>query len=135
MINVNYVYDVENECFKREDGRGRPFQINIVEAKKIETLVDLGYSVQKIYDKIDFNGDVSITNLRTFINNYKRGNMDLDKDYPAPQVILDDITMDTRVTELEAKVQMLENNIMLLDKRIKKITDSTVRNKITGWFK
>ena len=84
---VNYEYNVELEQFKRVDNRGPSLPFNIVEARRIESMMNLGMKAPTIFKKIDFVNEVSMTNLRTFMNNLKDGNIiGLDNDYPAPQV-------------------------------------------------
>lgn len=105
---MKYEYRVEEEDFKRVDNRGSPIRINISEARQIESLLNLGYSVAKIYEKVDFENDVSMTNLRTFIRNLKEGNIDLDGDYPAPVRMVQEMGDDVRIAELEEKLKELQ---------------------------
>lgn len=98
---MKYEYDVDDEIFKRVDRKGVPLEFNIIEGKRIESMRNLGCSVQKIYDKINFVNDVSITNLRTFIKNLENGNLSVDGDYPAPKVQFRDMNIEARVTKLE----------------------------------
>ena len=106
---MRYEYDVQTETFRRIDGRGRPLEFNITEAKRIESLRNLGFSVQKIYDKIDFANDVSITNLRTFIRNLENGELSTDGEFPAPTPVIKDLDLEVRVQRLEQKVNERTN--------------------------
>lgn len=98
---VKYVYDVETESFKRADNRGIKLKINISEARRIESLLTLGHNPNAIYNKMNFAQNVSITTLRTFIKNLEAGNIDLEGDYPAPSVIMQDMSMEARIKKLE----------------------------------
>lgn len=108
---MRYDYDVETETFIRIDGRGRPLKFNITEAKRIESLRNLGFSVQKIYDKMDFVNDVTVTNLRTFIKNMENGELSTEGDYPAPTPVFKDLDLEARVSTLEEKLSNIENII------------------------
>ena len=101
---MRYEYDVQSESFRRIDGRGRPLPFNITEAKRIKSLRDLGFSVQRIYDKIDFANDVSITNLRTFIRNLENGELSTEGEFPAPTPVIKDLDLEVRVQRLEEKM-------------------------------
>ena len=105
---MRYDYDVESETFRRIDGRGRALEFNIVEARRIESLRNLGFSVQRIYDKIDFANDVTVTNLRTFIKNLENGELNTEGEYPAPTPVFKDLDLEARVTELEQEVRDLK---------------------------
>ena len=124
---MRYEYDVETETFRRIDGRGRALEFNITEAKRIESLRNLGFSVQKIYDKIDFANDVSITNLRTFIRNLESGELSTEGDYPAPAPVIKDL-------DLEARVQRLEEKMANSHVPVRKITDKRIIDKVKSWL-
>lgn len=124
---VKYDYDVENECFSRVDGRGKSYKINIYEGKRIESLRGIGYSVQKIYDKMTFNNEVTITNLRSFIRNLEEGNISVDGDYPAPVQNFEKLDTEARITELERKVESLQSN-----KESK--TDKSILGRVKAWM-
>lgn len=98
---VKYEYDVATESFKRVDNRGNKLKINITEARRIESLLNLGHNPNYIWNKINFINDVSITTVRTFIKNLEAGNIDLEGDYPAPALLMEDMTMEARVKRLE----------------------------------
>ena len=106
---MRYDYDVETETFRRIDGRGRPLEFNIVEARRIEQLRNLGFSVQKIYDKIDFANDVTVTNVRTFVKNMENGELSTEGEFPAPTPVFKDLDLEARVRDLEHEVELLKN--------------------------
>ena len=109
---MKYNYDVKTECFIREDGLGKKFHINITEARRIVTLHDLGNSVGEIRNKIQFQSNkVSESTISNFLNQVKKGNIDLTGDYPAPSNVVFDLTTDERITELEDKVSELEDKL------------------------
>ena len=108
---VKYEYDIERECFRRVDNRGRPLMINITEGKKVESMLNLGYPVAQIYRKIDWVNDINETNLRTFVRNLNNGNIDVSGDYPAPQIVFEGLTIDgleDRIAKLEEIVKSHE---------------------------
>ena len=85
---MNYKYDVEQECFVREDGLGKKFWINVTEAQRIMTLYDLGNSVSEIRNKIQFNGEVYESTIRNFIRNVQEGKIEIPTDVtyvPVPE--------------------------------------------------
>lgn len=106
---MRYDYDVETETFRRIDGRGRALEFNIVEARRIESLRNLGFSVQKIYDKIDFANDVTVTNVRTFVKNLENGELSTEGEFPAPTPVFKDLDLEARVRTLEQEVEQLKN--------------------------
>ena len=98
---VKYEYNPSLEGFQREDRRGRVLPINIVEGRRIESLLNLGYSVTRIYDEIDFVDKVTLTTVRTFVKNYREGNISLEGDFPIPEHDFEEITMEVRLEKLE----------------------------------
>lgn len=107
---VEYKYNVELEQFRRVDNRGPSLPFNITEARRIQTMMDLGIKAPSILKKIDFSHEVSMTNLRTFMNNLEQGNIvGLDEDYPAPVGQFMDMDLDSRVLGLEKRVKSLED--------------------------
>lgn len=106
---VRYRYDADIEMFRRVDNRGPSLKVNIVEARRIKSMMDLGLKAPTIHTKIDFVNPVSMTNLRTIMNNIEKGNLELDGDYPIPAQKLRDMDMEIRVTNLEERVAKLEN--------------------------
>jgi len=105
---MRYDYDVETETFRRIDGRGRALEFNIIEARRMESLRNLGFSVQKIYDKIDFANDVTVTNVRTFIRNLENGELSTEGEFPAPTPVFKDLDLEARVRTLEQEVEQLK---------------------------
>ena len=113
---VKYEYNVDVEGFRRVDNRGKTLPINIIEARRIIALKNLGYSVQKIYNEMELNKKISITTLRTFINNYKEGNISIEGDYPAPKKVMDEMALEERVAALERKLKECEEKRKESDK-------------------
>lgn len=106
---MKYNYDVKNECFVREDGLGKKFFINSQEAQRIMTMVDLGYSIPRIANKINFVSDkVYESTVANFINNVKDGNIIISNDYPAPDGVIKELTVEERINRLEERVTALE---------------------------
>ena len=133
---VRYEYRVDEEDFKRIDNRGRPIKINITEARQIESLLNLGYSITKIYDKVDFYEDVSITTLRTFVRNLKEGDIDLEGDYPAPVYIKKDIDLEARVFKLEQDIGKFESMLNELSEKLTEDNkESETVKKVRTWLR
>lgn len=107
---VKYKYNVEMEVFKRVDNRGPPLSVNIVEARRIKSMMDLGIKAPTIMKKINFVNNISITTLRTIMNNIEKGNLMLDGDYPAPSQVMNDMGLEMRVTQLEKEVEELKKD-------------------------
>ena len=108
---AKYEYNIELEAFRRTDKRGRPLYFNITEARRIQNMLEMGCSVPQIYNKIDFERDVSVTNLRTFIRNLNEGNLSLEGDYPAPVGVVKEIGTETKIQALEDRVKALEDEV------------------------
>lgn len=107
---VEYVYNVELEMFRRVDNRGPSLPFNITEARRIESMMNLGIKAPSILKKIDFVNEVSMTNLRTFMNNLESGNIvGLDNDYPVPTGQFVEIDNEARLKNLEDRVTRLES--------------------------
>ena len=108
---MKYDYDIEKEAFIREDGLGKKFHINIVEARRIVTLHDLGNSISEIRNKIQFQSNkVSETTIKNFLKQVENGNIDLNGDYPAPANAVFDLTLEERISNLEERVNELESH-------------------------
>lgn len=122
---VKYEYNPELEVFRRVDNRGPSLKVNIVEARRIKSMMDLGIKAPTILMKIDFVNPISMTNLRTIMNNIEKGNLELDGDYPMPTGQLNDINTEIRLTSLEERMSKLEN---------KKESESVV-DKVKLWMK
>ena len=75
---VKYNYNVEMEAFKRSDNRGKAIYVNVAEAQKIVSMLELGYSVADICGKVSLNSPKgSLTTIKSFIRNYKSGNIEI----------------------------------------------------------
>lgn len=109
---VKYEYDIEVEGFRRVDRRGRILPINITEARRIASLIDLGWGVEAIHNKMVYTQQVSKTTTRSFIKNYKEGNINLDGDYPAPVKVMEHMDTEAKLKELEERVNKLENIVL-----------------------
>lgn len=110
---MNYKYDVEQECFVREDGLGKKFWINSSEAHRIMSMYSLGNSIGEIRNKIEFVNARKVTEstIVNFIKNVNNGNIELSKAYPAPIRMVESITDSDRISKLEERVTSLENII------------------------
>lgn len=107
---MKYEYDEVDECFKRVDNRGRHLKINIVEARDIDNLLNLGYSVSQVYQKL--NLDVTVYTLRTFVNNLREGNINLDEDYELPIRS----TPRSKYEEWDDRISRLEDDLATFEK-------------------
>lgn len=110
---VKYYYDVDEEGFRREDRRGRILPINIVEARRIESLRNLGWGVDAIHKKMVYTQTVSKTTTRSFIKNLEAGNINLGGDYPAPTRQMENMDMEARLSRVEEKIDSLEKRTSL----------------------
>ena len=108
---MKYNYDVDKECFVREDGLGKKIWINSSEAHRIMTMYSLGNSIGEIRNKIQFVNSRKVTEstIKNFILNVNQGNITLDEDYPAPVKLVEELTVSDRVEALENRVSELEN--------------------------
>ncbi|MBP5421707.1 MAG: hypothetical protein J6Y78_04595 [Paludibacteraceae bacterium] len=104
---VRYSYDSKGEVFKREDNRGSPLRVNIAEAQRIVSLLNLGYCTTDIINKVQLYKGTSST-VRNFIKNYEAGNIDIPDDAPAPVQLIDEMNDDRRIEALEERVRELE---------------------------
>ena len=129
---VKYEYNVEQEVFRRVDNRGVPLKVNIVEARRIKSMMDLGLKATTIIQKIDFVNKISITNLKTIMNNIENGNINLDGDYPIPTRNLEDINYDIRISNLEERVEKLEVKLNDLGSSTK---DKTIVERWKKWLR
>lgn len=105
---VKYFYDVDEEGFRRVDRRGRILPINIVEARRIQSLLDLGWGVDAIHNKMVYTQNVSKTTTKSFIKNLKEGNIDLEGDYPAPTKQMENMDLEARITKIEQEIAELK---------------------------
>ena len=99
---MKYEYNADLECFVREDGLGKKIWINSSEAQRILTMRDLGYSIPKICNRIQFNsGKVYESSIKNFLKNVDNGNLIVSEDYPAPKNQLIELTLEERISRLE----------------------------------
>lgn len=109
---MKYEYSESEECFKRMDNRGRPLFVNIVEARQIESYLDLGYSVEEIKDKVKLsNRKAGRHTIISVIKNLKEGNIELEGDYEIPFPQLIEVDDDMRISALEKRVSILEEKL------------------------
>lgn len=107
---VKYEYDVESEVFKRVDNRGRHLYVNITEAQRIISLMNLGMNKTKIQSKVTLSHPMGTSStIETFIKNYKNGNIIIPENAPAPKNIFDEFVEESRMDKLEERVKNLEN--------------------------
>lgn len=107
---ANYIYNPNKEAFVRENNKGKPLYVNITEAQRIVSLMDLGYSRTDVENRIILsNPKGTSTTVRSFIRNYKAGNIQMPDDAPAPSRVFDSLTDSDRLNELERRVTELEN--------------------------
>lgn len=122
---VEYHYDVNTEAFKRADNRGKSLYVNITEAQRIISLLNLGYSISDIEGKVSLSSPQgTITTVKSFIRNYKQGNINMPTDAPAPVKVFDSITDGSRIDLLEERVTKLEM-----------IQKESVLDKVKSWIK
>jgi len=121
---MRYEYDVEVEGFRRVDRLGRILKININEGRRIASLVDLGYTDSQIHEMMIYTRNVKRSTTTTFIKNLKEGNINLEGDYPAPTKVMEHMDMESRISELEEKVNWL----------IDRIDESDNESKIKKYF-
>ena len=122
---VKYEYRTDTEMFKRVDNRGPYLKFNIVEARRIQSMLDMGLKTPTIYKKIDFVNDVSITNLRTFIDNLNKGNIELDGDYPSPVYQVSEMDLEERVSRLEEEFEKFKESV----------NQKTVTERVKEWIR
>lgn len=109
---VQYEYDIEEEGFRRVDRRGKILPINIMEARRIASLLDLGWGADAIHNKMVYTqSGVTRTTTKSFIKNYRNGNINLDGDYPAPVKVMEAMDTEVRLNDLDNRVANLENII------------------------
>lgn len=132
---AEYYYDVHDEVFKRTDNRGNHLAVNVAEAQRIESLINLGYSEYKIQDKVVLsNPKASRSTINSFIKNLKAGNIHMPEDAPAPILMFDSLTDSERIDALEERISKLEewikdNNV------ISENTEKSLTNKVKSWIR
>lgn len=134
---AEYYYDVEDEVFKRKDKRGNHLAINISEAQRIITLVNLGYSNAKINAKVRIsNPKCGGTTIDSFIKNYKLGNIKMPEDAPAPRLMFNRVLEDTRIDDLEERIIKLENDLEEFKKlHFSEKCNDSLKDKVKSWLK
>ena len=127
---VKYNYNVEMEAFKRADNRGKAIYVNVTEAQRIVSMLELGYSVADICGKISLNSPKgSLTTIKSFIRNYKSGNIEIPTDAPAPSNVYDSMDNEVRLDELEERVLILENKFKLVWTALENSCECDCENK------
>lgn len=103
---MKYEYNVDLEAFERSDKRGNKLWFNMYEAQRIMTLYQLGYAPDRIATKMEFNSNkVVLSSVKTLINNVNAGNIVIDIDAPAPVELVEDMTLEARVSRLEQDLE------------------------------
>ena len=131
---AKYYYDAEDEVFKRKDRRGKHLAVNISEAQRIVSLINLGHTSYRIEKKVVLSNPKSgCTTVDTFVKNYKNGNIEMPEDAPAPSLIFQSLTDNDRLNGLEERVSRLEewiehNNV------ISKTGENSLINKVKIWM-
>lgn len=126
---VKYSYDVEDECFKRKNKRGRPLYVNITEAQRITNFVDLGAYTESIIDRVQLvSPKAGKSTVRSFIKNYKDGNIEMPTDAPVPTKVFDEMTDESRIDALEKRVELLEQRLS------EQPTQKNVIERIRTWI-
>ena len=133
---VKYEYNPNIEGFKRVDNRGHTLDIDIVEARRIVALQNLGYSVTDIFKEMDLARKISISTLRTFLKNYNNGNISIEGEFPVPHKTLDEMDNEVRFNSLEERIQSLEEwkESFVCDCQTE-ITEKSTRDKVKEWLK
>ena len=109
---MRYDYNIVQECFIREDGLGKKYPLNITEARRIMTLLELGNSIPEIRNKIQFHSNkVSESTIKNFIAQVKKGNISLEGDYPAPNEVMFELTLSERVDRLEEAIDEIKEQL------------------------
>lgn len=108
---VKYEYRPDIEMFRRVDNRGVSLKVNIVEARRIESMMKLGIKAPTIMSKIDFVNNISMTSLRTIMDNIEQGNINLEGDYPAPVEVLEDLSIEARMDRLEEDLEEFKRKV------------------------
>ena len=110
-----YRYNSDFECFERfKDGKpfGKKLWVNILEARKIVTLYNLGNSIGLIQSKMTFSSKKATGHtVKTIIQLYENDEIELDGDYPAPSKDFNDLTVEGRISALEDRIEVLENQM------------------------
>lgn len=130
-----YKYNSDLECFERfQDGKpyGKKLWVNIIEARKIVTLYQLGNSVGLIQSKMTFaSKKASGHTVKTIIQLYESDEIELDGDYPAPSMDFDNLTVESRMDTLEERVRILEEKMTC---ECKSNDDEGFMSKVKSWI-
>ena len=120
---MKYNYNSELDCFVREDGLGKKIWITSTEAHRIMTMYDLGNSIGEIRNKINFAKPKRVTEstIKNFINNVADGNIVLDDNLPAPDIVYTELSLDEKVNNLEERLNTLESMIDNHESRFKEL--------------
>ena len=122
---AKYEYNVDCECFKRLDNRGKPLYVNIIEANRIINLINLGHSVADINGKVALsNPKGTVTTINSFIRNYREDNIIMPDDAPAPVKVFESFGDSDRISALEERITELEM-----------IQNESVLDKVRKWIK
>ena len=138
---VKYNYNVEMEAFKRSDNRGKAIYVNVAEAQRIVSMLELGYSVADICGKVSLNSPKgSLTTIKSFIRNYKNGNIEIPTNAPAPSNVYESMDYDVRFDELEERVLKLENKFKLVMTALENSCECDCKNesmidKVKSWIR
>lgn len=128
---ASYNYNPNKEAFVRDDKRGKPIYVNVTEAQRIVSLLDLGYSMADIENKIQLNNPKGTsTTVKSFVKNYKEGNIVLPENAPAPTQLFESMTDNDRIDRLEERVNMLEEKLNSNTEN-----DEGIIDKVKSWMR
>lgn len=142
---MKYKYNSDLECFERFNSEGNPIGrklwVNIVEARKIVTLHNLGNSIGLIQSKMKFaSNKASGRTVETIINLYKNGEIELDGDFPAPSKDFEELSVDGRIDDLERRIEVLENQMSeiksdcFVSAFAVESNEESIVDKVKSWF-
>lgn len=132
---VKYLYNADLEAFRREDKKGKPLYINIIEANRIINLLELGHSVADINGKIALsNPKGTATTINSFIRNYKEDNIVIPENAPAPIHNFESLSDSSRISALEERVTDIENFINGFSNAISKKKEESKKDKVRKWL-
>ena len=135
---MKYTYNVELEAFRREDKKGKPLYVNIIEANRIVSLLNLGHSVAEINGKVSLsNPKGTVTTINSFIRNYNDGNIEIPDDAPTPVHNLESLTDSSRIDRLEKRVADLEKLMKLVENGecfCSCSAEESITDKVKSWL-
>ncbi len=109
---AKYEYDANREVFVRKDKRGNHLAVNIAEAQRIINFMNLGYSVDGIQGKMNLvSPKGTASTVKSFIRNYKQGNIEMPNDAPVPVRLFESVEDDNRIDELEERISRIEQKM------------------------